>query len=145
MLLALILYIVLVWNFHIVVPFYLITYFGKRLNYHYMYSYNKKYYLHHTPLCFFNFTKSKDFYKHRELALEKFKELHPNKNLYAKTMTLQDFYERNGYKGVKTKTGLLFVTSSFLGVLSNFRNILNRRTDLFGRIFRVDPKEYKVL
>lgn len=135
--------------FYIVIPInLLVTSNGKRLNKNYMYSYNKKlkkYYLHHSPLFVFYYTSRDEFRKDRSKAINKFMEKHPDKELYAKTMTLQKFYEKNGYIGVEVKMGFNFVMSSFLGVLLNFRNILDCRIDLFGRIYSVAPKEYKIL
>lgn len=77
--------------------FLLMMYLNKkknRLNNHYTFSYHKKqdrYYLHHSPVLILNYTKSTDFYRYREKAVEKFKREHPNVELYAETMTLQNY------------------------------------------------------
>lgn len=139
--------------FILVIPMFVILAFflnrKNRLNNQYCFSHNKKsnkYYLHHSPRVVINYTNSIAFYKLRINAIDAFKLLHPNEALYAKTMTLQDFYEKQGLEGIETKQTFGIVTSTFLAILMNLRNIVKLKIfRLFKRVYVVKPKEYKIL
>lgn len=119
-----------------------------RLNKQYTFSYNKKqdrYYLHHSPAMILNYTSSSDFYRYREEAVVKFKSEYPNVELYAETMTLQNYYERKAYIGTETKMTFLIVTSTFMAVLANIRNVTKVKVwRLIRRVLSEDVMLYKI-
>lgn len=139
--------------FILILPLFVILAFflnrKNRLNNQYCFSYNEKsnkYYLHHSPRVIINFTDSTTFFNSRINAVDEFKLLKPNEALFAKTMTLQDFYEKMGFEGEKTKQTFGIVSSTFLAILMNLRNIIKFKTfRLFKRVYTVKPKEYKIL
>ena len=119
-----------------------------RLNNHYCFSYNKRddrHYLHHSPILIINFTSSTKFYKYREEAVKKFKREHPDVELYAKTMTLQSYYEKKGYVGTENKMTIKIVFSTFLAIYTNTRNISNYKVfRLVKRVFSEEVMLYKI-
>lgn len=119
-----------------------------RLNNQYIYSYNKRqrrYYLHHSPVMILNYTSSSDFYRYREEAVEKFKSEHPNVELFAKTMTLQSYYEKKGYVGAESKMTLFIVASTFMAIFTNVRNSKKFKVlRLMRRVFSEDVMLYKI-
>lgn len=129
----------------------LIMYLSKkknRLNKQYTFSYNKKqdrYYLHHSPVIILNYTNSTDFYRYREEAVEKFKREYPNVELYAETMTLQNYYERKAYIGTETRLTFVIVSSTFMAILASIRNVTKAKIwRLVRRVLSEDVMLYKI-
>ena len=141
--------------YNLVPPLQMIFLFGywknkkNRLNKQYTFSYNKKqgkYYLHHSPVMILNYTSSSDFYRYREEAVVNFIREHPNAELFAKTMTLQNYYEKNGFVGTETKMTLFILVTTLMAVLANIRNITKFKFwRLIRRVLSEDVMLYKIL
>lgn len=78
---------------------------GRYLNRYYVVSYkgDSVYELHFSPLFGFYYAHPKKYFDLRSAAVHIFEEKYPDTQLYAVTVTLQDYYNRVGIPGILVK------------------------------------------
>ena len=117
---------------------------GGYLNRYYIFSRKRsgEYELHCHPAFGFYYATPAKFFAMREDAIRRFRRRHPDATLFAVTITLQGFYEQNGYvgepvnrKGIKRLAGRILDYVLILCNLANYRK-RNKREWQFARLIR---------